>query len=63
MNALGVLKEFYAGQAVLAVCDLPFAAIYLGAIYYLAGHLVLVPIALILAFFLSAYARAQRGIE
>lgn len=54
MNALGVLKEFYAGQAVLAVCDLPFAVIYLGAVYYLAGHLVLVPIALIIAFFIAA---------
>lgn len=41
MNALGVLKDFYAGQAVLAVCDLPFAVIYLAAVYYLAGHLVL----------------------
>jgi len=54
MNALSVLKEFYAGQAVLAVCDLPFAIIYLSAIYYLAQHLVLVPIALIIAFFIVA---------
>ncbi len=54
MTSLNVLKEFYAGQAVLAVCDLPFALIYLGAIYYLAGHLVLVPIGLIIAFFLVA---------
>jgi ATP-binding cassette, subfamily C, bacterial LapB len=54
MNALGTLKEFYAGQAVLAICDLPFAVIYLGAIYYLAGSLVLVPIVLIGFFILSA---------
>ncbi len=54
MNALSVLKEFYAGQAVLAICDLPFAFIYLGAIYYLAGSLVLVPMVLILFFVLSA---------
>lgn len=54
MNALSVLKEFYAGQAVLAVCDLPFAVIYLGAIYYLAQHLVLVPIGLIILFFIVA---------
>ncbi len=54
MNALNVLKEFYAGQAVLAVCDLPFAFIYLAAIYYLAQHLVFVPIVLIIAFFIVA---------
>lgn len=54
MNALGVLKEFYAGQAVLAVCDLPFALIYLFAIYYLAQHLVIVPVVLIIAFFIVA---------
>ncbi len=54
INALGTLKEFYAGQAVLAVCDLPFAIIYLGAIFYLADYLVIVPIVLIILFFLSA---------
>ncbi len=54
INALGTLKEFYAGQAVLAIVDLPFAVIYLGAVYYLAGYLVLVPIVLIIAFFIFA---------
>lgn len=53
-NALGPLKEFYAGQAILALCDLPFAVLFLGVMYYLAGHLVLVPIALIVAFSISA---------
>jgi len=54
MTSLTVLKEFYAGQAVLAVCDLPFAIIYLGAVFYLADYLVLVPIVLIIAFFIVA---------
>lgn len=53
-NALGPLKEFYAGQAILALCDLPFAVLFLGAMYYLAGHLVLVPIALIIFFAIAA---------
>ncbi len=53
-NALGPLKEFYAGQAILALCDLPFAVLFLGAMYYLAGHLVLVPIALIILFAITA---------
>ena len=53
-NALGPLKEFYAGQAILSLCDLPFAVLFLSAMYYLAGHLVLVPIALIIFFALAA---------
>lgn len=54
MNALGTLKDFYAGQAVLAVCDLPFAFLFLAAIAYLAGHLVLLPVGLIVLFGTSA---------
>ena len=53
-NALGPLKEFYAGQAILSLCDLPFAVLFLSAMYYLAGHLVLVPIALIIFFAIAA---------
>jgi ATP-binding cassette, subfamily C, bacterial LapB len=53
-NALNTLKEFYAGQAILVACDLPFAVVYLGAIAYLASHLVLVPIAIIVLFAVSA---------
>lgn len=53
-NALGPLKEFYAGQAILVLCDLPFALIYLGAMAYLAGTLVIVPVVLILMFATSA---------
>ncbi len=40
MNSLATLKEFYAGQAIQALCDLPFAILYLGALAYLAGSLV-----------------------
>lgn len=53
-NALGPLKEFYAGQAILALCDLPFAVLFLAAMFYLAGQLVLVPIALIIIFSITA---------
>lgn len=54
INALGLLKDFYAGQAVIAMWDLPFAFLYLGAIYYLANILALVPLVLIILFFLTA---------
>ena len=53
-NSLGPLKEFYAGQAILALCDLPFAVLFLGTMYYLAGHLVVIPIVLIIVFALMA---------
>ncbi len=59
-NSLGPLKEFYAGQAILALCDIPFALLFLGALAYLAGHLVLIPIALIVLFGLAALIVGQK---
>ncbi len=60
MNSLGTLKEFYAGQAILVLCDLPFAVLYLFAVSYLAGWLVLVPIGLMVLFVASALVTAWR---
>lgn len=54
MNALKTLREFYSGQALLALVDLPFAVLFLMIIWYLAGNLVLVPIVLITCFLLAA---------
>jgi len=54
LTALNQLKEFYAGQAVLTVFDLPFAVLFLGIIAYLAGELVIVPIVLITCFAITA---------
>lgn len=54
LNAMGTLRDFYSGQAILTAADLPFVAIYLLLIYYLAGWLVLVPIGLLVLFALSA---------
>jgi len=54
LNALGALRNFYAGPAVVAFFDLPFAVLYLAFVFYLAGPLVLVPVILIAVFFTSA---------
>ena len=54
MNALSALKDFYSGQALRAVLDLPFAALFIGLIAYLAGPLVLVTLGMLLAFLLVA---------
>jgi len=54
MDALGTLKEYYAGQTFITLVDVPFAVIYLAALTYLAGHLVMVPITLMVLFTLTA---------
>ncbi len=58
-SALERLREFYSGQSLTAVVDLPFAALFLLMVGYLGGILVLVPTILLLAFVLfSHYAGA-----
>lgn len=58
MNSLSTVREFYAGQALLTILDLPFALLYLGLVYMMGGGLVLVPIVLLVAF---AFAAMQVG--
>ena len=53
-GALGTLKDYYSGQAILVLCDLPFAVLFLGVIWYLAGPLVLIPVTLTLLFAAAA---------
>lgn len=54
-NALSRLREFSSGQALTALVDLPFAAVYLLLIAYIGGILVLVPAALLGLFFLFSH--------
>lgn len=54
LEGLNILKEFYSGQALIALFDLPFAVLFLGIVWYLAGPLVLVSLALILTFGIGA---------
>lgn len=44
------VAEFYSGQALLVLFDLPFVAIFLGLIYLIGGWVVLVPLSLLLLF-------------
>lgn len=50
INAISVLRGFYAGQVFQIILDLPFSILFLVAIAYLAGPLVLFPIAVVLVF-------------
>lgn len=54
MNALATVREFYAGQALLTMMDLPFALLYLGLVALMGGVLVLVPVLLLAGFAVSA---------
>ncbi len=54
MNSLTTVREFYAGQALLTMLDLPFAILYLTLVAFMGGWLVAVPLALLVAFGLTA---------
>lgn len=54
MNSLATVREFYAGQALLTLLDLPFALLYLGLVAMMGGILVVVPLVLLIAFALAA---------
>lgn len=47
LSSIAKLKNFYSGQALTSLIDLPFVVIFIGFIYYLAGDLVFIPIGLL----------------
>lgn len=50
LNAFSSLRDFYSGQSLVNIVDIPFAVIFLVLIGYLTGKLVIVPIVLITIF-------------
>ncbi len=56
LRAVDQLREFHAGQARLIMIDLPFVVLFLGLIWFFAGVLVVIPIALLLLLGGSAWA-------
>ena len=59
-GALNQMRDFYSGQAILTLLDLPFAFLFLGLIFALGGSVVVVPLALAVLFFLSIIAMGRR---
>jgi ATP-binding cassette, subfamily C, bacterial LapB len=51
LAAIGKLKDFYSGQALTTVIEVSFIVIFIGLIAYIGGLLVLVPLAVLIAFF------------
>ncbi|MBF0168414.1 MAG: ATP-binding cassette domain-containing protein [Alphaproteobacteria bacterium] len=60
LNALGQIRDFYSGQALLTLLDLPFVLIFLGLIALLAGWLVAIPLGIAIIFFLMAMRLGER---
>jgi ATP-binding cassette subfamily C protein LapB len=54
LNSLNMLRDFYSGQAIGAVVDLPFILLFLGLIAVIGGQLVAVPLAILVLFMLVA---------
>ena len=62
LSPWNVLKDFYGGQAVTALFDLPFVLLYLLLIAYLGGKLVFVPIIMLIVF-VSAISFISRNVQ
>jgi ATP-binding cassette subfamily C protein LapB len=55
IGSFGQLKDFYSGQILTTLADLPFALMFLLIIFYLTGELVIVPLVLIGIFCIMAW--------
>ena len=60
MSSLAVVRDFYAGQALMTFMDLPFAVLYLTLVGMLGKSLVIVPSAILIIFALSAMRIGER---
>ncbi|WP_271271806.1 peptidase domain-containing ABC transporter [Aliamphritea hakodatensis] len=60
IQALEQIQEFYSGQSVLLIMDLPFVILFLGLIWVIAGPLVAIPIALLVVFLLVAFVTGRK---
>ncbi|ALB22017.1 Alpha-hemolysin translocation ATP-binding protein HlyB [Piscirickettsia salmonis] len=52
INSLSQLRDFYAGQAITSLIDIPFVLIFIFLIAYIGGVLIFVPLIIITAFIL-----------
>ena len=55
MESLKKVREFYSGQNILMLVDLPFVLIFLSLIFIFAGKMVLIPITVVLIFIVVSY--------
>lgn len=62
LNSINTLRGYYAGQIFQVALDLPFAALYLIAIWYIAGTLFVVPV-LVAAVFIGVVSLFKKRYE
>ncbi len=55
MESLKKVREFYSGQSILMLVDLPFVLVFLSLIFVFAGEMVLIPITMIMIFVVISY--------
>ena len=55
MESLKKVREFYSGQSILMLVDLPFVLLFLSLIFVFAGKMVLIPITIIAIFIVVSY--------
>jgi len=55
MEGLKKVREFYSGQSILMLVDLPFVLLFLSLIFLFAGKMVLIPVIVIVIFIAVSY--------
>lgn len=60
MNALSTLREYYAGQALIAAADIPFIILILLIIYFIAQWIVLIPIIIVCGYVVLTFSEARK---
>lgn len=60
LNAIGRLKDFYAGQTFVTVFDIPFALLFIGLLALFGGWLALVPVLLAIAMLMAGVVEGHR---
>ena len=55
LESFNQLKDFYGGQTLVTLVDIPFAFVFLTLIVYLTGYLALVPLTLIIIFTITTW--------
>jgi len=60
IHALEQVQDFYSGQSILLMMDLPFVIIFMALVWFIAGPLVFIPITLLLIFGVISIATGQK---
>ena len=55
IDSIKKLTQFYSGNSIISLVDLPFSALFLFLIYYIGKEIALIPIVLITIFFIISY--------